>query len=72
MAELWAGMAIGDARAINKMKKRGAISEETSKTPKELGVHESVLRKFEKRGWVKKTLDGRYYLIRTDEKCKSF
>jgi hypothetical protein len=63
MAEFWAGTAIGNARAINKMKKLGAISEETSKTPKELGVHESVLRKFEKLGWVRKTQGGRYYLI---------
>ncbi len=63
MAEVWAGTAIGYARTINEMKKLGAISKETSKTPKELGVHESVLREFEKLGWVKKTQGGRYYRI---------
>jgi len=62
VAEFLAGLAIGDARAIRKIKKKRALSQETAKKPAELGVHESVLREFKKRGLVKETEDGRYYL----------
>jgi hypothetical protein len=46
-----------------KLKKAGATSEETAKTPRELGLREKWL---ELPG-VKKTPDGRYYLARLRE-----
>jgi len=68
MVEAWAGNIIGDLRAKKKMEKKGAVSKATAKTPKELGVHESVLKEFERYGWVGKTADGRYYLKCEDKK----
>ena len=45
-----------------KLKEAGAISEETAKTPKELGLDEKRLKSGKKWGVVA-TNDGRYYLM---------
>lgn len=55
-------------RTIKKIKEAGAISEETAKTSKELGIGESTLRYLVSVKDVKKTEDGRYYVPREDEK----
>lgn len=47
-----------------KPKKAGATSEETAKTPGELGVKEKWL----KTPGVIATMDGRYYIVCKDEK----
>jgi len=62
MAEVWAGSMIAEVIAIRKMKKAKAIDGENAKKPKELGIHESYLKKLVKLGRVKRTEDGRYYL----------
>lgn len=49
-------------RAIKKVKEAGAISEETAKTSKELGIGESTLQYLVRVKDVKKTEDGRYYV----------
>jgi len=48
-----------------KLKKAGAFSEDTAKTPKELGVPEKWLRM----PGVKKTKDGRYYITCKKKHC---
>lgn len=45
-----------------KLKEAGAISEETAKTPKELGLNERRLKASKSAG-VMATKDGRYYLM---------
>jgi len=62
MAAIWAGSMIAEARATRKMKKAKAVDEKNAKKPKELGIHESYLKKLVKLGIVKRTQDGRYYL----------
>lgn len=49
-------------RAIKKIKEAGAVSEETAKTSKELGMGESFLQYLVSVKDVKKTRDGRYYI----------
>lgn len=55
-------------RTIKKIKEAGAISEETAKTSKELGIGESTLRYLVSVKDVKKTEDGRYYIECKDGK----
>lgn len=55
-------------RTIKKIKEAGAISEETAKTSKELGIGESTLRYLVSVKDVKKTSDGRYYIECKDGK----
>jgi hypothetical protein len=52
------------AKTKRKLKETRATSENTAKTPKELGLPEKWL----KIPGVKKTKDGRYYLELTDKK----
>lgn len=55
-------------RAIKKVKEAGAISEETAKTSKELGIGESTLQYLVSVKDIKKTEDGRYYVPCKDKK----
>ncbi len=55
-------------RTIKNIKEAGAISEETAKTSKELGIGESTLRYLVSVKDVKKTEDGRYYIECEDGK----
>lgn len=52
-------MFIGYARIVNKVKKAGAVSEETAKTPSQLNLMEGDLKRM--RRWIKETSDGRFY-----------
>jgi len=54
-------------RAIKKVKEAGAISEETAKTSKELGIDESTLQYLLSVKDIKKTKDGRYYVSCEEE-----
>jgi len=65
-----AGVGIGHRLTRNKIKKLGAISEETAKKPEELGVEEWLLKRItESKGLgVKRTSDGRYYVECKDKK----
>lgn len=55
--------------AVGKMKKLGAISEETAKKPDELNINEWLLERLVDSDWgVKVTLDGRYYVPCKDGK----
>jgi len=47
-----------------KLKDAKATSEETAKKPEELGISMDALEKLEKWGLVKRTKDGRYYLLK--------
>ena len=55
-------------RATKKVKEAGAISEETAKTSKELGIGESILQYLVSVKDIKKTQDGRYYVPCKDKK----
>jgi hypothetical protein len=55
------------ARAKRKLKEVGATSEETAKTPKELGLDEKWL-KLSAHAGVVATKDGRYYLTSKSRK----
>jgi hypothetical protein len=55
------------ARAKQKLKKVGATSEETAKTPKELDLDEKWLKMSAHAGVVA-TKDGRYYLTSKSKK----
>ena len=50
------------ARTKEKLKKAGALSEDTAKTPKELDLKERWLKTSASAG-VAATKDGRYYLV---------
>ncbi len=52
-------------RTKRKLKEAGATSEETAKTPKELGLNERWLKTSSHAGVVA-TEDGRYYLVSKD------
>ena len=68
MAGALAGMAIRAELIKKKMKELGAISEETAKTPKELGVDEWFLTSgIAKIHGIKGTQDGRYYVKSDDD-----
>lgn len=60
MAAAFAGFQIGRARILKKIKEAGAISEETAKTAKELGLKEKDLKRLKR--WVKTTSDCRFYV----------
>jgi hypothetical protein len=63
MAGLLAGLAIRVELAKRKMRKIGAISEETAKKPEELGIEEWLLKLgIAKIHGIEGTEDGRYYL----------
>jgi len=62
MAEMWAGDMLAEVTATRKMKKAKSVDEKNAKKPKELGIHESYLKKLVKLGRVKRTQDDRYYL----------
>jgi len=55
-------------RATKKLKEAEAISEETAKTSKELGMDESTLQYLVFVKDIKKTADGRYYVPSEDKK----
>ena len=62
-----AGIAIRCAQAREKIKKLGAVSEETAKKPKELGIDEWTLNhSMAKIRGIKRTEDGRYYVKSKD------
>jgi hypothetical protein len=54
-------------RTKQKLKQIGAISEESAKTPKELGLNEEWLKMSQHAG-VTATKDSRYYLKENKEK----
>ena len=56
-----ATIAVIVTRTKKKLKDAGAISEETAKTPQELGLDKTWLRTSSRAG-VKATKDGKYYL----------
>ena len=63
MAGLLAGLAIRVELAKRKMRKIGAVSEETAKKPEELGIDEWLLKHdMAKIHCIKRTEDGRYYI----------
>jgi hypothetical protein len=63
------GAAIAMYRLKRKMEKLGAVSEESAKTPKELGEPEWALKHGMAHVYgVRRTEDGRYYLERKDRK----
>jgi hypothetical protein len=71
MAEYAAWMFIHDTRIRRKLKKVGAISEDTAKPIEELDLSEPEKRRLQQLafiGKIKKTSDGRYYLPCEDEK----
>lgn len=59
-------IAVIIGRTKKKLKEAGATSEETAKTPKELGLKEKWLRMASKSG-ATMTKDGRYYLSSNDQ-----
>jgi len=61
MAEFFATYYVRQ-RAIEKIKEAGAISKETAKASKELGIDESTLKWLAFVKDVKKTKDGRFYV----------
>lgn len=67
MAGLLAGLGIRAEMTKKKMKELGAVSEETAKTPKELGVDEWFLKSgMAQIHGIKRTKDGRYYMKSND------
>ena len=64
--EVFVGFQIGLARVLRKIKKAGAVSEETAKTAEELGLREKDLKRLKR--WVKETPDGRFYVPCKDKK----
>jgi len=63
MSGLLVGLGIRADSARRKMKKLGAMSEETAKTPEELGLEEWILNHDVARiRGIKRTKDGRYYV----------
>ncbi len=65
------GFFIGYGRFVNKIKKAGAVSEETAKTPAELGLREWDLKRMKR--WVRETSDGRFYVYCSDGKhCRTW
>ena len=54
------------AKTKQKLKRAGAISEKTAKTPKELDISERWLKTSARAG-VSVTKDGRYYLVTKKE-----
>jgi hypothetical protein len=60
---LLVGLAIRADLAKRKMKKLGAVSEETAKRPEELGIEAWILNHDVARiRGIKRTKDGRYYV----------
>ena len=68
MAITLAVLNIRYARAREKMKKLGAVSEETAKKPDELEIQEWILERLTKGRGGKQTADGRYYVVCKDKK----
>jgi hypothetical protein len=69
MAAFLAGLALRCEIAKEKMKRLGAVSEETAKKPEELGIDEWILKNnVAKYRRIKRTKDGRYYVECTEEK----
>jgi hypothetical protein len=67
MAGLLSGLAIRAEMTKKKMKELGAVSEETAKTPRELGVDEWLLKLgMAQLHGIKRTKDGRYYVKSND------
>jgi len=64
MAEILAGITFWEWRMKRKLMEARATSEETAKRPEELGISIDALEKLEKWGLVKRTKDGRYYLLK--------
>ena len=63
MSGLLVGLGIRADSARRKMKKLGAMSEETAKTPEELGLEQWILNHDVARiRGIKRTKDGRYYV----------
>jgi hypothetical protein len=63
VAGLLAGLGIRAEMTKSKMKELGAVSEETAKTPEELGVDEWFLNLgISQIHGIKRTKDGRYYV----------
>ena len=63
MASLLAGLAVRIELAKKKMLAAGAVSPETAKTAKELGVDEFHIKtRMAKRKGIVATADGRYYV----------
>jgi len=67
MAEAFAGFMIGITRILHRIKEAGATSEEAAKTPEEIGLRETDLKRLKKWG-VHRTEDGRYYVECKDKK----
>ncbi len=69
MAGVLVGLAIRAEWAKEKMKKLGAISEETAKKPEELRIEEFFLKNnIAQIHRIKRTNDGRYYVECKDGK----
>ncbi|MCJ7423947.1 hypothetical protein MUP01_06720 [Candidatus Bathyarchaeota archaeon] len=69
MAGLLVGLAIRSELAKKKMKKLGAVSEETAKKPEELGIEQRLLKHdMAKIHGIRRTEDGRYYVECKDGK----
>ena len=63
MAAFWAGLGVRCEFARRKLQKLGAVSKETAKKPKELGIDEWTLdHSLSKIRGIKRTEDGRYYV----------
>ena len=66
MSTLLAALAIRIEQAKKKMLEAGAVSPETAKTAKELGVDEIIItRRMAKGKGITRTDDGRYYVKAT-------
>ncbi len=67
MAEFFAGY-YPRRKAVEKIKEKGAMSEDTAKTSEELGIDTDTLKYLVFVKDVKKTKDGRYYIECEDGK----
>ena len=66
MSTLLAALAVRIEQAKKKMLEAGAVSPETAKTAKELGVDELIItRRMAKGKGIVRTADGRYYVKAT-------